>query len=340
MTVLSPAPPVAARPVPWHRMAWVAWRRHRPTLLGLAVLVGALSAYLIVTGSRTRSAYDAVASCRPPADSPDCQIRWADFVDAHGDPGIIGAVLLLLPGIVGAFVGGPLLGRELETGVFRYSWTQSCGRVRWAIALILPAAVGVAVVTGLLGLVVSWHDQPLLDSGMHHRLDPSMFPTTGIAVAGWGLLAFSGGVLAGLLWRRVIPAIASCFAVWFGLAYLASELRLRWPGPLATTGELGTGDLDVDQWWTKGGARVSDIEISSTLEALGVRVEGGNFHVAGGGGGPDALSYLRNHGYTLVHSYQPDSRYWTFQWLEVGVLLALSGALLGASLWLLRRLSI
>ena len=40
-----------------------------------------------------------------------------------------------------------------------------------------------------------------------------------------------------------------------------------------------------------------------------------------------------------VGSYQPDSRYWTFQWAELGVLLALSVALLGVAFLLLRRRS-
>jgi ribulose bisphosphate carboxylase small subunit len=56
-------------------------------------------------------------------------------------------------------------------------------------------------------------------------------------------------------------------------------------------------------------------------------------------GGVDPIEYLLKHGYTPVHSYQPDSRYWTFQWTELGLLVALSVLLLGLSLWLLRRLS-
>lgn len=339
MTVLTSAAPATARPVPWHRTAWVVWRRYRATLLGLVVVLGGLSAYLLVTGHRVRTAYAAVAECQPPADGADCQLRWADFLNTYGNPGFVGAVLLLLPGIIGAFVGAPLIGRELETGVFRYSWTQGIGRMRWAVALIVPAAVGVAAVAGALGLLVRWHDQPLLDSGSRHRLDPSVFPTTGIAVIGWALLAFSGGVLAGILWRRAVPALASCFAVWFGLAYLASTLRLRHPAPLTSTADLRTGDLDLDQWWTKGGVRVGDTEINTKLRALGAEVSDGGIRVHVTPGHVDPLEYLHQHGYTLVHSYQPDSRYWTFAWIESGWLLALSLALLGASFWLLRRLS-
>jgi hypothetical protein len=43
------------------------------------------------------------------------------------------------------------------------------------------------------------------------------------------------------------------------------------------------------------------------------------------------------HGYTLWTSYQPASRFWTFQWIEGGWLLALSVLLIAATVWLVRR---
>jgi hypothetical protein len=263
------------------------------------------------------------------------------FVERYADPGFLAPLLLLLPGLVGAFVGAPILGRELETGVFRYSWTQGVGRLRWAVGMIVPAAVGVAVLTGLLGLLVSWRNGPILDSGAHHRLDPSIFPTIGVVTVGWGLLAFSGGVLAGLLWRKVVPAIVASFAAWFGLMFLAASVRLSLWAPLTTSKELSTSDVDLEEWWTKGGSRVSYTEINRVLEDIGAQMNDGNVHVQAGSGGPrtDPFQYLQGHGYTLVRSYQPDSRYWTFQWIELGVLLALSFALLGAAFWLLRRRS-
>jgi hypothetical protein len=36
-------------------------------------------------------------------------------------------------------------------------------------------------------------------------------------------------------------------------------------------------------------------------------------------------------------SYQPGSRYWPFQWIEGGWLLALSVLLIAATVWLVRR---
>ncbi|WYB31017.1 hypothetical protein V6574_15970 [Streptomyces sp. SM1P] len=36
-----------------------------------------------------------------------------------------GGVLLLLAGLIGVFVAGPLIARELESGTFRLAWAQS-----------------------------------------------------------------------------------------------------------------------------------------------------------------------------------------------------------------------
>ena len=43
------------------------------------------------------------------------------------------------------------------------------------------------------------------------------------------------------------------------------------------------------------------------------------------------------HGYTQLTSYQPVSRFWTFQWIEGGWLLALSVLLIAVTVWLVRR---
>ena len=43
------------------------------------------------------------------------------------------------------------------------------------------------------------------------------------------------------------------------------------------------------------------------------------------------------HGYTQVTSYQPASRFWPFQWIEGGWLLALSVLLIAVTVWLVRR---
>jgi hypothetical protein len=49
------------------------------------------------------------------------------------------------------------------------------------------------------------------------------------------------------------------------------------------------------------------------------------------------MQYLTQHGYTYWTRFQPGSRFWPFQWIEGGWLLALSVLLLAATVWLVRR---
>jgi hypothetical protein len=51
----------------------------------------------------------------------------------------------------------------------------------------------------------------------------------------------------------------------------------------------------------------------------------------------DPFQWLFQHGYTEWTTYQPASRYWPFQLIEGGWLLALSLLLLAWTVWLVRR---
>jgi hypothetical protein len=342
MTALASAPPAAISPVPARRLAWVAWRRNRGTVFGLGGLVAALAAYLLISGLKAHAAYDDLGSCVPPITTDACRIQWDAYVNSHGGRGLMGVLLVVLPGIVGAVVGAPLIGRELESGVFRYSWTQGAGRMRWAVAVIIPVAIVVMVLMGALGLLVAYQRAPTVAAGSSQRLDGSTFPTTGVAVLGWTLLGVSLGVLAGLVWRRVVPAVATSFVAWFGLALLSSVLRPHLLTPLTTKGEVPNGALDISAQWTKGGAPVSLSEVSSVLAKVGVNMSKDGFSAhadKGGAAPPDPIKYLAQQGYLQVHTYQPDGRYWTFQWIELGWLTLASLILLGLTFWLVRRRS-
>lgn len=341
MSTLAAIPPATMRPVPWHRLGWVAWRRHRTTLLATGALLGLVAIYLVVSGLRMRSAWHTVQACTPQQSSA-CNFLWQNFRDSYSNPGIIGVVFIFAPLLVGAFAGGPLIGRELESGTFRYAWTQGVGRMRWALVMVGTGAVLVAVLSGAFGALIAWHDHPLWQADITPRLQASEFPATGLAIVGWTLAAYAVGVLAGLLWRRVLPAAATAVVVMFGVALAASRLRLHYLSPLQTHSlDHVVGSEGLGQWWEKGGVRVGADQLNSVLQGAGLpQIDGGpggkqTVQVLPGGGDP--VSYLLQHGYTQWTSYQPDSRYWTFQWIEFGWLVALAVVLLAVALLLLRR---
>ena len=205
------------RPVPWRRMAWVTWRQHRFALAGVAGLLGALAAYLVFTGLPMHHAYAAVAACRP-ASSLACSNAIGDFDTVYwATAEAIAVFLQVVPALIGAFAAAPILARELETGTFRYAWTQGIGRTRWTLAKLVPLAVTAAAAAGAFSVLFYWYFKPFVDQGLDTRLPPLaplVFDLHGVAFAAWTLAACSIGALAGMLIRRVVPAIAATMAAW------------------------------------------------------------------------------------------------------------------------------
>ena len=332
MTALTvPAGPgenASPRPVPWRRMAWVTWRQHRIALGGVAALLGALAIYLWLTGLQMHHAYAAAVACHP-ASSFACGDAVSNFNNTHSQTAVAIAVLLqVVPALVGAFTGAPMLARELETGTFRYTWTLGFSRWRWTLGKLVPLAVTVAVAAGAFSVLSSWAFQPFFADGNQSALAPSVFDLRGVAFAAWTLAAFAIGALAGMLIRRVVPAIAATLAVYAGLAVAAGMfLRQHYMTPLLTSNpnvpgsELGSRPSVPDsawilsqQWQTRGGQPVSESVLNQVLQ--------GSPQLAGGKGGipqsDSVTQYLMQHGYTLWTTYQPASRFWPFQWIEGG----------------------
>jgi hypothetical protein len=341
MTALTvPARPgqdTSPRPVPWRRMAWVTWRQHRTALAGVAALLGAWTVYLWLTGLQLHHAYAAVTACRP-ASSLACGEIIAEFNFTYGDPALTAAVLLqVVPALIGAFTGAPVLARELETGTFRYAWTQGFGRWRWALAKLVPLAIAVAAAAGALSLLFSWYYQPFFADGNQTPFTPELFGLRGVAFAAWTLAAFAIGALAGMLIRRVVPAIAATLAAWAGLALAAGLfLRQHYAVPLLTSNQnVPSSAWIMSQWWTKGG-RFAFIDWHGAPASLIRQCSppAGSL----GKGSPGTLAQcFSQHGYTQWTSYQPVTRFWPFQWIEGGWLLALSVLLIAATVWLVRR---
>jgi len=338
MTALTvPARPeheASLRPVPWRQMAWVTWRQHRMALAGVAALLGVLAVYLWLAGLQVHHAYAAVAACHP-ASSPACRDLLGDFNTTYAKAEATAALLQVVPVLIGAFAGAPVLARELETGTFRYAWTQGFGRWRWTVAKLVLLAVTVAAAAGAFGALFSWYFGPIFAEGDETPFAPTVFDLRAVTFAAWTLAAFAIGALAGMLIRRVVPAIAATLAIWSGLAITAGiYLRQHYLTPLAASNPNLSGSAWITgQWYTKGGKPVSQSAISQVLQGDPVQRIGAH----GLKQTINPVQYLAQHGYTSWMSYQPASRFWTFQWIEGGWLLALSLLLIAATIWLVRR---
>jgi hypothetical protein len=241
-------------------MAGVIWRQHRFALAAVAVLLGALAVYEWLTGESLHHAWAAAIACHP-AGSPACQgpVNTFDYMENFVS---LGGPLQMVPALIGAFAGAPVLAREMETGTFRYAWTQGFGRWRWALAKLAALAVVLAAAAGAFGVLVSWHYQPYFAPGNQaldltelSKFDTGLFNLHGLAFPAWTLAAFAIGALAGMLIRRVVPAIVATLAVYTGLAFAAGlYLRPHYLAPLITRNPNVPGSAWIlSQWSTKDG---------------------------------------------------------------------------------------
>jgi ABC-type transport system involved in multi-copper enzyme maturation permease subunit len=306
-----------------------------------------LAACFWVAGLRLHHAYAAAIACHP-ASSLACN----DLVNrVNGMYGLLsnGFILQVVPALIGAFVGAPLLARELESGTFRFAWTQGFGRRRWTLAKVVGLGVAVTAAAGAISLLFSWYYQPYFPAGSQalyvskelpiaasSPFAPGLFDLRGVTFATWTLAAFAIGVLAGVLVRRVVPAIVATLVVYTGLAFaVGGFLRQHYVAPLVTS-KLDIPDtawVISQQWFTKSGRPASQSVLSQVLQ----RAPGQLF---GKGGVPKSVTvwqYLAHHGYTRLTTYQPASRFWPFQWIEAGWLLGLSVLCIGVTVWLVRR---
>ena len=304
MTVLTmpaqPAQDSTLRPVPWRRMAWVTWRQHRPTLISVPAVLGAVAVFLLIAGLKIHHDYAVLTACHPFTSSA-CQNLNSSFNSTDWTMGNTILILLqLAPPLIGAFAGAPVLARELETGTFRYAWTQGFGRERWTIAKLALLAVAITAVAGAFSQVFTWFFQPFLKQEDMTVLSATVFGTRGIAFAAWTLAAFTIGSFAGMLIRRIIPAMAVTLGAYLGLDLLTwLFLRPHYPLALVTSNpSIDSGPISVNSPW-----------VLSTWNTGGTR-------------------WTR---------YIPVSRFWPMQFIEAGWLLALSVLLIAATVWLVRR---
>jgi hypothetical protein len=279
------------------RFAWVQARAQT------AVAVAALAAAAIIaaiTGTHLLHSYDTVvATCGSRNDCPSVTTAFLSsyrLLQAALPP-----VLLVLPALIGAFWGAPLVARELETGTFRLAWTQGVTRQRWlAVKLILTGLIGMAV-AGLLSLILSWWFSPI-DRIQLNQLTPAMFGVRGITPIGYAAFAFTLGVAAGVFIRRTIPAMAATIVVFTGVRlafsywvrpYLITPLRVTsalvmptgdGPGPLPGGGAVKPGDLVVTDQVINGAGRVIGANGGiGPNGALGLRVSHGTVSLEGVG---------------------------------------------------------
>ncbi len=142
-----------------------------------------------------------------------------------------------------------------------------------------------------------------------------------------------------MLIRRVVPALVATLVTYAGLVLVVGVfLRQHYLTPLiARQQSLSLSAFVTGNWGTKGGRTVFSFTGEPTNNILGQFCPSGVTVKPSSGLVGGFAQCLSQHGYTLWASYQPASRFWPFQFIEAGWLLALSVLLIAATVWLVRR---
>ncbi len=295
-------------------MIWVNWRQHRSQALTCLALLGILAAFAVTisTSMRTAFSHDQLAGClaHNPATSA-CQGAAGAFMGSFNTVVNIGfwALLLAFPGLLGVVIGAPLIARELEYGTWQLAWAQTVPRTRWLITKLAFVTGGLVILGAAMTILITWYRQPM-DRLTGHFIN-NVYDFEGLALTAYILLAFGLAVLAGLLIRRSIPAMAVALVAWLAIRLTVEYLlRPRFQAPLTLRQSCAHGcSLNVG--------------ITSVPPQTG--------HIG------DWVLRATNLGSQIVATYQPADRFWNFQFIEAGIIVAITAAALGATIWLLNR---
>jgi hypothetical protein len=340
-------------------MIWLTWRQFRAQSVVALAALAATAIVLGITGPHLAHLFQVeIAGCLGRSGSEACSNETLSAFSATDSlvQHLFGFALIVVPGLVGAFWGAPLLTREIETGTHQLVWNQSVTATRWLAVKIGLIGLVSAAGAGLFSLMLTWWAGPL-DRVNANRITPPVFDQRGIAPIGWALFGFALGLTAGVLIRRTLSAMATTVAVF-------TAVRILWPlyirahliPPVRQTAPVGSLPYD----WvgvnhgpdspflvhvSKPGAwMLSD----HTVNAAGHQVLGGNLFslcpVTTTDGAtknpPDScfIQHLIQLGYNRsVLTYQPASRFWPLQWMEAGALTLVAILLATFCYWWIRR---
>lgn len=322
----QPGKQVAA--VPLRRLARVTARQHQTALLWTGVVVTVLAIALAATGVPL---HELAARGGP---------NWYGLTRASVDYGGVlqeFALLLQLTALLaGMFLGAPLLPREIDNGTAKLAWTQAASRTRWLLAQVLPLASLLALAALAIGAEFGWWLSPF----PHVAIEPPIVPgspwwplrfnLSPLPLAGWVVFAFTLGVFLGAAIRRTLPAMAATLVCYGAVLFeVSASWRMHYLPPLhrAVAAQFQPGgSYGYSVYWGPHPPVIMS-------EALGW--PDGNLLSNAEQLRPAAWMTL--HHIVMWITYQPASRYHTFQAIELGWLLAASALLVAAAIFVIQR---
>ena len=300
-------------------MTWLAWRQFRSQ----AFLAATTTVVVLVALAASRNHIAEVYSSDGTGELTGVYV-WLR---------LLGTVLIGVPAAIGAFWGAPLIATEIERHTDKLVWTQSVTRRRWLATKLAVIAVVCVVTVGVFTAAFTRWATPIDDVG--NRIGTANFGQRGIVPISYALFALALGTLLGLVIRRTLPAIAATVVVFIAVRIAFQQLiRPRLVAPV----EMSTPSFDqgsLDGW----------ILSTRTVDGAGRTIQGFENQIAATCGitrqTPDYESAIATcahrlgiHDITRLH---PANQFWTLQYYEFGIFIAIAAALTLASFYVLRR---
>ena len=347
-------------------MTRFAWLQARTQTLVVAATLGALAVVAAITGVQLSHLYSSlVGHC-----NAGCEAGINEFLSHdHFLQNTFDVVALVVPALFGIFWGAPLVAREIETGTYRLAWTQTVTRSRWLLTKFAVGAAATALAAGALTLTITWWYRAVDKVGTSPY---AVFERRDVVPIAYALFAFATGALIGAVARRTVPAMAGTLVayvfgriaatVWIRPHLLAPKhLQVslldgdfgfisRNGGPITLT---ATGGAPHNAWAvssemvTTSGHHASAAQLAAFVHTHCPALPAPRPVPAGPGKSfaravdPSVFEDCRARAaqsFHLLVTYQPAGRYWTFQWLEAGIFVALAVlAALGCFWWVTKR---
>ncbi|WP_433546859.1 ABC transporter permease [Streptomyces sp. CA-294286] len=330
---LRPPPAPEARPGPLSGPVRTVRRQHRRALW----IVGPPVALALLTATVLRGWWEVSEGSLPFFRGPALMNVLASYSrDA----------LVFLPIVVGAFVAGPLIARELESGTYRIAWTQAISPARW-LAVKLGLALAVAMtLTGCLVVAFRLLRGPFTGDEFAQFAwhDAEVFVAIGPVAFGYTAVGVALGALVALLARHTVPAMVQTAVAVVGVMLALGHWRgALWPmrtliGRDATLTDAGS----TASLWGHG---------SGWMNAAGERLDLGPCEDAAMRAAAQATETPGDEhqrvfsqcvtdlgGVTAYFDHHTAADFWPLQLVETGILLALAALAGWLAFRVLRRL--
>jgi hypothetical protein len=340
-------------------MTWLVWRQYRVQAAIAAGLLAAFAVVLLVTGVQMASQWhSALIACT--ADHRCSSLATSLSLGNHAAYDLT-FLSLVVPAVLGLLIGAPLVAGEIETGTGNFAWTQSITRGRWLLAKAGWLLLAAAVWGGCVAALVTWWSGPR-NALYGNAFQANDFDLQGIVPIAYAVFGVALGIAAGALLRRTLPAIAVTLAAFVGVRVLVAQFfRAHYLTPVTTYYSLTSNWQPASGSWLLGSGLVNKaghvvpvnpngnaaegVPVSAlsaacqklipTIQNGASMVQGGaitrGLHVRG------LAACIQAAGFRQFTTYQPVSRYWTFQSIETVIFLALAAALVAVAFVAIRR---